>query len=159
VARAGLKAGACVLNLTGSHNDEEMFAIAAQHQATVVLCHVLGPHARSLDDADVDPDPVPRMLERFGLRIERARELGATDLVIDPVSASASDPPTSSAAPATRPRRYCTRSDCVGSAFPCVTLYHTHSTSSRTNFAAAKASSRSWRIWVGQVSTALTKYP
>jgi dihydropteroate synthase len=33
---------------------------------------------------DVDTDPMPRMLKRFGARIDRARELGVTDLVIDP---------------------------------------------------------------------------
>ncbi|MFT4188767.1 MAG: dihydropteroate synthase [Aeromicrobium sp.] len=84
VVRVGLAAGVSVLNLTGSQDDDEMFALAAEHGATVVLCHVLGRHARALDGRDVDADPVPRMLDGFGARIERARELGVTDLVIDP---------------------------------------------------------------------------
>lgn len=84
VVRAGLKAGACVLNLTGSHRDDEMFTIAAEHQATVVLCHMFGAHARAPKEPDADADPVPRMVERFGNRIERARELGVTDLAVDP---------------------------------------------------------------------------
>ncbi len=84
VVRAGLAAGARVLNLTGSDSDDVMFAAAAEHGATVVLCHVLGPNARALDGSDVDADPVPRMLETFGRRMERARELGVTDMVIDP---------------------------------------------------------------------------
>ncbi len=73
-----------MLNLTGSHRDDEMFTIAAEHQAMVVLCHVLGPHARALTDPDADVDPVPRMVERFGDRIARARELGVADLAVDP---------------------------------------------------------------------------
>jgi dihydropteroate synthase len=84
VVKAGLEAGACVVNLTGSQDDDTMFALAAEHGAAVVLCHVLGPHVRALDGSDVDTDPVPRMLERFGARIDRAQRLGVTDLVIDP---------------------------------------------------------------------------
>ncbi len=84
VARAGLRAGASVLNLTGSSADDEMFALAAEHDATVVLCNVLGPHARALDGSDVEADPVPRMLDRFGTRLDRARALGVSDLAIDP---------------------------------------------------------------------------
>lgn len=84
VVRAGLKAGAAVLNLTGSDDDDEMFSLAAQFDATVVMCHVLGPHARALDGRDVDPDPVPGMLDQFGRRVERARELGVQHLVLDP---------------------------------------------------------------------------
>lgn len=84
VARAGLAAGAGVLNLTGSDDDDRMFALAAEHGATVVLCHVLGPNARALTGESVDPDPVPRMLDLFGARIDRARELGVPSLAIDP---------------------------------------------------------------------------
>lgn len=84
VARAGLAAGACVLNLTGSDDDERMFALAAEYDASVVLCHVLGPNARALTGEDVDPDPIPRMVEQFGRRIERARQLGVTSLAVDP---------------------------------------------------------------------------
>ncbi|MFC6704727.1 dihydropteroate synthase [Flexivirga alba] len=84
VARVGLKAGACLLNLTGSDDDDRMFALAAEHQATVVLCHVLGPNARALTDDVIDPDPIPRMLDVFGQRIDRARQLGVPSLAIDP---------------------------------------------------------------------------
>ncbi|RNI17950.1 dihydropteroate synthase [Flexivirga caeni] len=84
VARAGLAAGACVLNLTGSDDDNRMFELAARYGATVVLCHVLGPHARALDGRPANPDPVPAMLDGFGARIERARHLGVPSLAIDP---------------------------------------------------------------------------
>lgn len=73
-----------MLNLTGSDDDDRMFTLAAEYGASVVLCHVLGPNARALTGEDVDPDPIPRMLELFGERIERARRLGVTSLAIDP---------------------------------------------------------------------------
>lgn len=84
VARAGLAAGACLLNLTGSDDDDRMFTLAAEHDATVVLCHVLGPNARALTSDVVDDDPVPGMLDSFGRRIERARELGVAGVAMDP---------------------------------------------------------------------------
>jgi len=84
VVRAGLAAGASVVNLTGSHQDDEMFTLAAEYDAALVLCHVLGPHARALDGSDVDADPVPRMVDAFGERIDRARALGVSSIAIDP---------------------------------------------------------------------------
>ncbi len=91
--RAGLEAGAQVLNLTGSDDDDAMFALAAEHDATVVLCHVYGSHARATDrdtagpsagDADAPGDPVPAMIQQFERRIAAARAAGVRDLTIDP---------------------------------------------------------------------------
>ena len=82
--RAGLEAGARVLNLTGSDDDEAMFALAAEYDATVVLCHIYGQHARALDSASTTPDPIPGMLEQFERRIATARAAGVRDLTIDP---------------------------------------------------------------------------
>lgn len=84
LVRAGLRAGARLINLTGSHHDDAMFALAAEHGAALVMCHVLGSHARALDGSDVEADPTDAMLEQFGLRIERARELGVISIAIDP---------------------------------------------------------------------------
>lgn len=88
VVAATLEAGATVVNLSGSRDDEEIFALAARHDATVLLCHVAGAHARDLDEAagtgEAHPDPVPAMLEQFARRIETARSLGVTRLMIDP---------------------------------------------------------------------------
>ncbi len=84
---ACLAAGACVLNLTGSGHDAEMFALAAAHDASVVLCHIEGDHARDLHDPEAHPvadDPVPAMLEQFERRLGHARELGVSSLAIDP---------------------------------------------------------------------------
>lgn len=84
VARVGLQAGAGVLNLTGSDDDDRMFELAAEHDATVVLCHVLGPNARTLTGDVSDVDPIPAMLDGFGRRIERARQIGVPSLAVDP---------------------------------------------------------------------------
>jgi dihydropteroate synthase len=82
--RAVLEAGARVLNLTGSADDDAMFELAAEYGAAVVLCHVEGPHARDLDGSSISTDPIPVMLTSFGQRIERARALGVSALAIDP---------------------------------------------------------------------------
>jgi dihydropteroate synthase len=84
VARATLKAGAALLNLTGKAADDPVFELAAEHDAAVLLCHTEGANPRDLDGADLDADVVPRMLDGFARRLERARELGVTALVIDP---------------------------------------------------------------------------
>jgi dihydropteroate synthase len=84
VVRAVLDAGARVVNLTGSTDDDAVFELAAEYGAAVVLCHVDGPHARDLDSSSVDTDPVPEMLSGFASRIERARALGVPALAIDP---------------------------------------------------------------------------
>lgn len=84
VVAACLEAGARVLNLTGSAEDAAMFDLAAEHDASVVMCHILGAHARALDGSDVEADPVPAMLESFGRRIDDARSRGVRGIAIDP---------------------------------------------------------------------------
>ncbi len=84
---ACLRAGAQVLNLSGSVDDEEMFGLAAAHGASVVLCHIVGSHARDLHDPaahPVDADPIPAMLEQFEARIAHALSLGVPSVAIDP---------------------------------------------------------------------------
>ena len=85
--RAGLDAGARVLNLTGSAQDEAMVALAAEYDATVVLCHIYGADARTLtagQDAAPVTDPYPLMLEQFERRVAAARAAGVRELTIDP---------------------------------------------------------------------------
>lgn len=85
--RAGLAAGARVINLTGSADDEIMFDLAAEHDAAIVLCHVNGAHARDLDSVradDVPGDPFPQMLQQFEQRVTTARAHGVREIVIDP---------------------------------------------------------------------------
>ena len=84
--RAGLAAGARVINLTGSREDDAMFALAAEHDAAVVMCHVYGAHARDLDASRTEAlgDPIPEMLEQLATRLDRARALGVHEVAIDP---------------------------------------------------------------------------
>jgi dihydropteroate synthase len=84
VVRACLRAGAGVLNLTGSDPGDEMLAMAAESGASVVMCFVPGVHVRDGSPFTIHDDPIPPLLEYFGPRIERARALGVTSLALDP---------------------------------------------------------------------------
>lgn len=85
VVAAVLTAGARVVNLTGSADDDAMFALAAEHDAALVLCHVLGENPRELSDVPVEDDPYPAMAEQFARRVGRARELGVrAGICLDP---------------------------------------------------------------------------
>lgn len=84
VVRASLKAGARMLNLTGTGDGEEILELAAEFEATVVLCYVGGANVREITDVVLGEDPIPRLLEHFGDRIETARRLGVERIVIDP---------------------------------------------------------------------------
>ncbi|WP_370038783.1 dihydropteroate synthase [Nocardioides sp.] len=85
VVKASFEAGARVLNLTGSAHDEEMFALASQYDASVVLCHVGGTHPRDLDpDADPGTDPIAHMTPEFERRVAAARAAGVTSICLDP---------------------------------------------------------------------------
>lgn len=87
VVKACLEAGARVLNLSGSTEDEAMFGLAASYGAAVVMCHVVGGHARDLHDRaehEMDDDPIPAMLEQFERRLAHARERGVRSVAIDP---------------------------------------------------------------------------
>jgi dihydropteroate synthase len=84
VVRATLAAGARILNMTGREHEDEMLALAAEHGAAVVLCFVEQNNVREVGEVPVDADPLPHLLDHFGSRLERARELGVTRVVIDP---------------------------------------------------------------------------
>lgn len=84
VAAACLEAGAQVLNLTGRSDEAAIFALAAQHQATVVLCYVLGANVRDVTDVTLDDDPIPAIVDHFAQRVEVARAAGVERIVLDP---------------------------------------------------------------------------
>ncbi|MEK9809679.1 MAG: dihydropteroate synthase, partial [Candidatus Nanopelagicales bacterium] len=84
VAHAGLAAGARVLNLTGAQHQEAMFDLAAEFDATVILCYVKGANVREITDVNLDADPVPGILDHFAQRVEVARQHGVDRIVIDP---------------------------------------------------------------------------
>ncbi|MCW2819898.1 MAG: Pterin binding enzyme [Marmoricola sp.] len=87
VVEACLKAGSTVINLSGSGEDEEMFGLAERYGASVVMCHIVGTHARDLVDPTqraVADDQFPAMLEGFGRRLEHARSVGVPSVAVDP---------------------------------------------------------------------------
>ncbi|MEK9664275.1 MAG: dihydropteroate synthase, partial [Candidatus Nanopelagicales bacterium] len=84
VAHGGLAAGARVLNLTGAQHQEAMFDLAAEFDATVILCYVKGANVREITDVNLDADPVPGILDHFAQRVEVARQHGVDRIVIDP---------------------------------------------------------------------------
>lgn len=85
VARACLKAGASMLNYSGgAAYDHAIFDLVAAFDAAIVLCYVPGADARDVQEHDVDPDPIPMLLDHFTRRVAVARERGVENLVIDP---------------------------------------------------------------------------
>jgi len=85
VARSCLEAGALVLNYSGGlASDGEIFRVLADHRATVVLCYVEGGNSRDVSAKSADQDPIPRMLDHFERRVDRARSAGVERIVIDP---------------------------------------------------------------------------
>ncbi len=84
VVRACLQAGAKVLNLTGSQHQSEMFELAAEFNATVILCYVKGDNVRDITDVTLDADPFPGIRDHFSERIALANAAGVERLAIDP---------------------------------------------------------------------------
>jgi dihydropteroate synthase len=83
VARAALEAGALVLNLTGTRATEEMYRLAAAHDAGVIICFVQGEHVRAVGDLTITGDPVEAMRDYFARELERATRAGLKRLWID----------------------------------------------------------------------------
>jgi dihydropteroate synthase len=84
VARAALEAGARVLNITGVADLPEMFRMAAEFEAAVILCYVQGANVREVGDFNFGEDPVGLMRDYFAGHIEAGRTAGCSKLIIDP---------------------------------------------------------------------------
>lgn len=84
VARACLEAGANVLNLTGTDQNEELFRLVAAHDAAVIICYVQGRNVREVGDFDFSADPVLLMSDYFSRQIELAARNGVEKIFIDP---------------------------------------------------------------------------
>jgi dihydropteroate synthase len=84
VVSAALAAGARVLNMTGIEHQQRMLELAAEHEATVVLCYTGGGNVREVTDVSIEADPIPALLEHFAARLELARSCGVDRVVIDP---------------------------------------------------------------------------
>jgi len=84
VARACLEAGANILNLTGTECSEEMFRMAASHDAAVIICYVQGRNVREVSDFDFSADPIEMMRGHFARQIETATRHGVGKILLDP---------------------------------------------------------------------------
>jgi dihydropteroate synthase len=84
VARMCVEAGASVLNLTGSVDLDEIFRVAAERQAAVILCYVEGENVRKVGDFSFEPDMIPKMYDYFAKKIDQAVKVGVTRIIIDP---------------------------------------------------------------------------
>lgn len=84
VAEASLRAGANVLNLTGTVATERMFRLAAEHEAAVIICYVQGANVRVVSSFDFSSDPIALMREFFARQVELATAAGLTRIFLDP---------------------------------------------------------------------------
>jgi dihydropteroate synthase len=84
VTRASLEAGANMLNLTGTEGTEELYRLAAAHDAAVLLCYVQGKNVREVGDLDLSADPIEMMRGYFARQIEIAQRHGVEKILIDP---------------------------------------------------------------------------
>jgi dihydropteroate synthase len=84
VVAACLRAGAAVVNLTGSAELERIYALVAEHGAAVVMCFVPGANVRDVGEVPLDRDPLPVLADYFAGRLAHARDNGVTEVIIDP---------------------------------------------------------------------------
>jgi dihydropteroate synthase len=83
VARASLEAGARVINLTGMEDAAEIFGMAAEHAAGVIICYVQGRNVREVGDFDLE-NVIPAMEGYFLRQAETAAKAGLEKIMIDP---------------------------------------------------------------------------
>jgi len=84
VAAACLGDGAAVVNLTGVTEREEIYRLAAKHDAAVIICFVAGENVRAVDEIPEHDDWVAEQKEYFREQIEVATRLGVTRIWLDP---------------------------------------------------------------------------
>ncbi len=84
VTRACFDAGANILNLTGAEHTDELFRMAAAHDAAVIICYVQGKNVREVGDFDFSADPIGMMRDYFARQIEIARRNGVQKILLDP---------------------------------------------------------------------------
>lgn len=84
VVRAALQAGASVVNLTGTKDEEAIYQTVAEHDASLIMCFTPGQTVRDGLEVRIDSDPVPSLLEHFAPRIDLARQAGVTSISVDP---------------------------------------------------------------------------
>ena len=84
VATSCLKAGARVINLTGTTETDRIFREVADFEAGIIFCFVQGAHVRDVGDLDLGRDPVGALYEYFARQVEAATSAGVTRIWLDP---------------------------------------------------------------------------
>jgi dihydropteroate synthase len=84
VFEACAKAGADVFNLTGLRDEAEVFKLAVQYDAAVILCYVQGSTVREVSDLHLHQDMIARIRDAFRTVLARAEQVGVTKCFIDP---------------------------------------------------------------------------
>ena len=84
VTTACLKAGAKVLNLTGTAQCDELFREVADFDAGVIICFVQGDNVRAVGDLDLGAAPIATLHEFFSRQIDAATKAGVSRIWIDP---------------------------------------------------------------------------
>lgn len=84
VARIALEAGASIINMTGSLEAQEIYRLAAQHDAAVIHCYVHGEHVRQVDDLHPEIAFIERAKTSFKEAISKAKAAGLERLWLDP---------------------------------------------------------------------------
>jgi dihydropteroate synthase len=84
VARAALKAGACIVNdISGLTYDPKMIDVAREHEATVILMHILGtPKTMQLNPTY--KDVVVEVRDFLEKQSSMARSGGISQIIVDP---------------------------------------------------------------------------
>jgi dihydropteroate synthase len=83
VARASLEAGAKVINLTGMEDAAEIFTMAAEFSAGVIICYVQGRNVREVGDFNLE-NVIPAMQDYFSRQTDLAVKKGVERILIDP---------------------------------------------------------------------------
>jgi dihydropteroate synthase len=84
VTKACLKAGAAVLNLTGTEGTADFYKLVADHDAGVIICYVQGENVRSVGDLNVGGDFTDTLKDYFARQIDLATDAGVSRIWIDP---------------------------------------------------------------------------
>jgi len=84
VTRSCLKAGAKILNLTGTVASDEIYRLVAEYDAAVIICYVQGANVREVADFDFGSDPIDLMRDYFARQIELAQKSGVQKILLDP---------------------------------------------------------------------------
>lgn len=86
VAESCLKAGANVINFTGTENSEKMYQLVAEYDAAIVICYIQGKHARDVNEFNFvsDKDPMDVLYDYFAKEIDIATGYGVRKIFIDP---------------------------------------------------------------------------